>query len=337
MAEKKIQLTDLVLINRGGKSYKTEASELPVFFADVAPKDRAPEKGDSYYNGGKNILYVYNGTKFVPQGVAYGDNQPPTANSSPGALWYDTGAKKLRYFDDTTNTWPAVGANKLSELLDVEDTAATDLQLLQYNAGDSEWKNVDIADVLDDAKLEDLGDVTGTAADDSFLSYQTDQWVIQSVAADTGDLTANYSTVKIDGETIKVNDNGQIFASIDGALTFKDPVDVCHDEATDEPWASAAVGDLYVHVATGSTDPTGDKPVDSWNITVSTVVTGDLVVKTASNDWEVIGRVVDDVTGFVQKAGDTMTGDLAVDSDIRITSGGSTVHELKNDGTVKFL
>ena len=330
MAEKKIQLTDLVLINRGGRAYKTEVSELPVFFGDTAAG--SPVTGDAYYNSGKNILYVYNGTKYVPQGVAYAPSQPPTDKSSPGALWFDTSVGKLKYYDADTNTWPTVGANKIGELLDVED-GASGLDLLRYDAGSSEWKNVDIATVLSAAKVEDLGDVTGTAADDSFLSYQTDKWVIQPVAADTGDLTNNYSTVKIDGETIKVNADGKIFASIDGALTFKDPVDVCRNLASNEPYASAAVGDLYVHVATGPTDPTGDTPDPSWNLSVITVVTGDLVVKTAANDWEVIGRVVDEVSGFVQKAGDTMTGDLTVETDIYV---GSDIKLTGADGRASF-
>ena len=341
MAEKKISLEDLILINRNGQARKAEVRELPVNLPLEATS--SPVGGDIYYNQGKNILYVYNGahSKWEPQGVAYGASQPPTAQSTPGALWYDTTEDKLKYFDADNNVWSLVGANKLGELLDV-DPGAKDLQLLQYDEGSAVWKNVDVKDVIADVDLEDLGNISGTAADDSFISYQGDEWVIRAVATDTGDLQANYSTVKIDGETIKVNDDGQIFASIDGALTFKGTVDCVYNQYNEglsaPDYNNAVVGDLYVHAdLDASTDPAGDEPHGSWNLGVSTVVIGDLLVKTGSNDWAVIGRVVDDVSGFVQKAGDTMTGDLTVDSDIRVSNGGSTVHELKNDGTASFV
>ena len=337
MAEKKIQLKDLILINRDGVTSKAEVRALPTNLPlEVVT---SPEGGDAYYDQALNILYVYNDehSKWEPQGVAFGPNQPPSAKSTPGALWFSTTDSKLKYYDYSTNTWPNVGASKLSELLDVED-GATDLQLLQYSDSDDEWKNVDIKDVLADAKLEDLGNVTGTASDHSFLSYQGDKWVVQAIAADTGDLTSRYSTVKIDGETIKMNDDGEIFASIEGALTFKGTVDCVFNQYNDSlnapDYNNAVVGDLYVHAdLDASTDPKGDSPHGSWNLGVTTVVIGDLLVKTGTNDWAVIGRVVDDISGFVQKAGDTMTGDLNVEADIRVMKGGILVHELSEGGT----
>ena len=110
--------TTLNLIGRNYSNYgQFIANDLVALLASNANTTSPlyPTQGQLWYDSANNILKVYNGTNFLPVGVAYSNATAPTTTVA-GSFWWDSVNKQLYVYNGTTpyalSGWVLVGPQR---------------------------------------------------------------------------------------------------------------------------------------------------------------------------------------------------------------------------------